>query len=214
MPKNRAAEGIFYESILNFLGQYTGSGPDMIARAYKMIRQEKDQAAAFRFFLENANHIQKSGKEVEAYFTATELQKLALQCDQLAAGLMDHLIGQNLDADTFYSELWHRGVDADTNFPEEKEKIYAMYRFWMDGRIPYFQLEEGMHMSEEKFSQIIEEKEKDIKKAVFILNCRYSQKTERSSLLMKVLDSCRTEEEKAVLLAQILSAIEHRTTYR
>lgn len=211
MSKNRAADGIFYESILNFLEQFTGSGPDMIASAYKMIRQEENQAAAFRFFLENADHFQKSGKEVEAYFTATELQKLSLQCDQLAAGILDHIIGRNLDEDTFYSELWHRGIEEDTNFSEEKEKIYAMYRFWADGRIPYFQLEEGMYMTEENFSGMIEEKEKDIKKAMFILNCRFSQKTERSSLLMKILDSCETEEEKAVLLAQILSAVEHRT---
>lgn len=80
----------------------------------------------------------------------------------------------------------------------------------MDGRIPYFKLENGIKMSNDEFREISIQREKEIKKAIFILNSDFSQKTERCSLINKILDASESEEEKAVILAQVLNAMERK----
>lgn len=201
----------FCERLKELLGHIKGQNIDIAAAVYSLIQQEEDKAAAFGYFLENADDIESSGEnEAISFCTAAEEQKLSRACGQLVMGILDNIIEKNLDEEAFYRELWDRGIEQSTNFLEDKEKIYALYRFWMDGRIPYFKLEQGCHMSNEDFGAITAAKMEDIKKAIFILNSKFSQRTERSSLLVKILGSCGTEDEKTVLMAHILSLIEYR----
>ena len=65
-------------------------------------------------------------------------------------------------------------------------------------------------MQNEKFKEIISEKNLEIKKAAFILNSEYDQRTEKSSLLLELIKSCENEQEMAVLLAVILDIDETR----
>ena len=211
MSTNSITGEEYVKQLLNYLRKHTGSKADIAAWVYRLIQRTENKEAAFRYFLENADRIGSSReKEAEVCFTASELQKLAMNCGQMVSGILDNLVGRQPDAETFYAELWRRGIESDTNFADEKEKIYALFCFWSDGRTPYFQLEKGLYMSEEDYAETIKARENEIRKAGFILSRRFSQKTERSSLLMRVLDSCVTEEEKAVVLAQILSMLEDR----
>lgn len=195
----------YHEHLKVFLSHVKGERIDIAAAVYHMILKEENKEAVFRYFLENVDMIESSeDREVESFFTATEVQKLDHSCRQLAIGILDNIIEKGLDEDAFYCELWRRGIEGNTNLPEEKEKIYALYRIWMDGRIPYFKLEKGLRMSNEKFYDITREKSQDIQKIIFILNSKFSQRTERSSQLLKILAACDTEDEKAVLFAHIL----------
>lgn len=201
----------FHEQLLEFLGRVKGEQIDIAAAVYDMIQKEKNKAEAFRFFLEHADEIETTGEEAaECVFTASEIQKLTRNCGQLAQGILDNVIGKNLEEDAFYAELWKRGIEENSNLPEEKEKIYTLYRIWTDGRIPYFKLGNGLLMTNERFREIVEEKQTELKQVRFLLNSRFSQRTERSSLLIQVLNSCETEEEKAVILAQILLMAEYK----
>lgn len=209
MGKSSEASDGFCKQLIRLLEHAKGEKIDIAAAVYRMIRQEEKKEAAFRFFLENADRI-KSAKdeEVESFCTASEKQKLDRECGRLAKGILDNIIGKKLGQEAFYCELWERGIEENTNFPEEKEKVYALYRIWMDGRIPYFELEDGLRMPNEKYVDIAKKKEEEIRMSIFIMNSEFSQRTERSSQLLRVLEMCETEEEKAVLLAQILSMAE------
>ena len=205
----------FQEQLLDFLGRVKGEQIDIAAAVYYMIQKESNRADAFRFFLEHADELETTGEaEAESVFTASEIQKLSRNCGQLAEGILDHVIGKNFDEADFYAELWKRGIEENINLPEEKEKIYALYRIWTDGRIPYFKLDEGLLMTNERFREIVGEKQSQLKQVRFLLNSRFSQRTQRSSLLVRILDSCETEEEKAVILAQILLMAEYKAYKR
>lgn len=205
MEKRDGIRDGYCKQLTELLSHVKGEKINIAAEVYYLILKEENRGAAFQFFLENANTIDSSKeREAERYFTAAEEQKLANDCTQLAVGILDNIIGKNLDEDTFYDELWRRGIEENINLAEEKEKIYALYRIWMDGRIPYFKLENGLLLSNEIFTEITKEKIEAIKKCIYILNSRFSQRTERSSHLLKILDACDTEAEKAVLLAHIL----------
>lgn len=120
---------------------------------------------------------------------------------------MGKLIKENMDEKDFYDELWKKGIQNNPLFEQEDEKIYALYCVWMDRRIPYYKLDMGIRMPNEEYKEITVKNEARIRKAVFVINSDFSQKTERASLLNKILDESKSESEKAVILAQILDAM-------
>lgn len=100
------------------------------------------------------------------------------------------------------------GICKNTLLQEEKEKAYTLYRIWQDSRIPYFQLDQGMEMSNEVFMEYSEKNRQLIKKAFFIINSSFAQRSQQGDLLLRVLDECAANEDKVVIMAQILSNIE------
>lgn len=205
----------FSERLKELLGHVRGSKLDIAAAVYDLIRKEEDKAAAFGYFLKNADNIESSEeREAPAFCTAAEEQRLSRACGQLVMGILDNIMEKNQDEASFYRELWDRGIAQSVNFSDDKEKIYALYRIWTDGRIPYFQLEKGRHMSNEDFGNLTADKMKEIRKIIFILNAKFSQRTERSSLLVQILESCGTEDEKTVLMAHLLYLAEAQAEAR
>ena len=84
------------------------------------------------------------------------------------------------------------------------DKIYAWLFVWRSSFIPYFQLANGIKMSNEDYQSISERLFLKISEINFILNSDFDQKTEQCSLLLTVLDSCKDLEERSVLLSQLL----------
>lgn len=202
----------FAEEMVKLLEKAKGEKADIAAAVYGLIQKTEAPLEAFRFFLENADDVDSlEEEEIESYFTASQLQKLEAGCGQMVEGIFDKLLSKNMDPEDFYSELWKKTIRDSYIFENDNEKIYALYRIWIDGRIPYFKIGSGLKMSDEKFSAIIKEKKNEIKKAIFILNSSFSQRTERCSLLVDILDACAEEEEKAVILAQMLSLTERKS---
>lgn len=174
-----------------------------------MIKDSDNPSKAFADFLDCADYISSSEeKMVEAYFTASKIQVLEKEYDDLVDGILNKLVSKHLDKKEFYLELWKNVMESDLLFEEEEKKIYALYRIWVDGRIPYFQIGDGIKMSDDEFKQLVSDTEEFLHEIMFIMNCKFEQKTERSSLLMNVLKKCKNEKEQAVLLAQIISISE------
>ncbi len=65
-----------------------------------------------------------------------------------------------------------------------------------------------MEMSNEVFMEFSEKNRQLIKKAFFIINSSFAQRSQQSDLLLRVLDECETNEEKVVVMVQILGNIE------
>ncbi len=65
-----------------------------------------------------------------------------------------------------------------------------------------------MEMSNEVFMEFSEKNRQLIKKAFYIINSSFAQRSQQSDLLLRVLDECETNEEKVVVMVQILGNIE------
>lgn len=176
-----------------------------------MIKEADEPWEAFEYFCEQSYVSENpEGQEVEAHFTATQIQKLQKEFDDLLDGILNKLLSKHLGKSEFYRELW-KNIESDVLFEEKNQKIYALYRIWVDGRIPYFQIGNGLKMSNEEFQDSIKATESLIHEIAFILNCKFEQKTERSSVLLDVLNRCKDDKERAVVLAYIISATEVKT---
>lgn len=176
-----------------------------------MIMSAEEPKYAFKYFLENADYINSSDeKDIEAYFTAQQMQKYSKEYGRLIDGLLNKLTNRHYEKEKFYFELWEN-INSDLLFDDKDVKIYALGRIWSDSRIPYFCVKDGIKMSNEEFAAILENKKKLLQEVTFILSCQYEQKTESSSLLLDVIKRCDNNKEKAVVLAKILNLTEKRT---
>lgn len=178
---------------------------------YKQILAEKDSVQAFRYFLQNADDIVSSEEqEIPQRYTATEIQKLKSRCAPCVSGILDSALGRNSSEDDFYRLLWDSISNHNPLLTEEDDVIYAIYMIWQDGRLPYFQLDEGLKMTNERFMEITRKNKALIKKANFIIRSSMEQRTEVSALLLNILSECETEEDQVVVLAQILARLEQK----
>ena len=191
-----------------------GSRYDKSALIYHMILEAEEPRNAWKYFFENADHIDSSDeKEVDAFFTAQQIQKYEKECSELVDALLNKLVKRHCEKEEFYNELWERIMESDAVCDGENEKIYAIARIWSDARIPYFQIKDGIKMSDEEFSDIIKKNKELLQEVTFILNCKYEQRTETSSVLLDVLERCNDSKEKAVVMAKILDLAEKKVLY-
>lgn len=199
------------EQLLCFLRTVKGERFDIAAHVYDIISQDSNSGEMLRYFLENADDIESSEEtEVEQYFAPNMIQKLHQQCGQMIEGTLTKLVGEDLSEEKFYDKLWEFIFENNLVLTREEEKRYALYQIWMDGRTPYFHLEPGYRMDNEDFKKICLNNRILMKKMRFILQVEFEQKTERSSLILKELKSCKTKEEQIVILAQVLMFAENK----
>ncbi len=159
--------------------------------------------------MENADEIVSTeAEEIEKIFTKSDIQHLKKKCGSLIEGVLENLLLENAPEQEFYNRLWLDGIYNNPLLQNDKEKEYALYRIWQDRRIPYFQLDEGMTMSNEKFTEYCNKNKHLIKKAFFIINSTFSQRSQQGDLLLRVMSECETIEDKVVVMAQILGNVE------
>lgn len=174
--------------------------------------EAEEPKAAWKYFFENADDIESSdAKEVDAYFTAQQLQIYEKEYSDLIDGLLNKLVMRGCEKEEFYNELWECIIKSDVICDEKNVKIYAIGRVWSDARIPYFCIKDGIKMSNEEFRDIVEKNKGLLQEVMFILNRHNEQKTETGSMLVDVLDRCANNKEKAVVMARILDLTERRT---
>lgn len=190
--RRNTKEQIFGEWLNDVLGRIRGEKIDIAVLVYDRIRNEEEPSAAFQYFLENADEIiSTEAEEAEQIFTATEVQQLRKKCDPLIEGILNRFLTENNSEREFYNRLWTDGIYGNAALQNDKEKLYALYKIWQDGRIPYFQLDAGLSMTNEQFGDCCNRNRQLIKKAFFIINSAFSQRSQQSDLLLRVLNSAK-----------------------
>lgn len=198
-----------FDTALNDLLENTEGGRIKIfTEVYALICKEKQPGLALRRFMEKTKSSRKlKGADEEDDSTALDFMQFEYRCGTLVEGILDKLMSDRMDENDFYRAVWDE-IQESRYFEQENEKVYAMYEIWSDGRIPYYKMPEGIRMGNEEFAERIKNNLDQIRKIIFVLNSKFAQKTEKSSLLLEILDSLETEEDKAVILAQILAMID------
>lgn len=142
--------------------------------------------------------------QLEKIFTRDEKDSYEDTYGKNVDGMLEAFLKKGLDSKTFYQELW-KGIQENPVLVTDKEKAFAFYFILIDTRIPYFELEPGIEMSNEEYINIQKELSEEMKRARFILYAPTKQKTERTSRLIHMLDALGDERQKAVFMAQILN---------
>lgn len=180
---------------------------NICASVYKKIAQNPSVSAELlKFFYENADRITSSEQETVEVVISEETSKvLHKQYAEVVDALFEQILAKNLPEDQFYSKIWEM-ISGSPSFEDDNAKAFALYYIWIDVRIPYFQLENGLTMSDVEFRELSESLLLSIQKARFIMRTTmYKQRTSRASVLLNLLDSFSDEREKVVLMAHIIS---------
>lgn len=205
MAERRTVEEV-KSAIIDTLKTLEGERIDVCYRVYELITSIEGKAPELlRFFYENSEMLDSSeAVRAESVISDEERRTLEEDYGKLINSTLEAIIRKKLTVDEFYRTLW-KTIDENPIFEDEKTKAFAVYFIWIDARVPYYQLEPGMKMSNDDFFEIIRKKLDDIKKIRFILTAPMEQRTERASILLKLLNDCNDEKEKTVLMAQILA---------
>lgn len=192
--------------IIEKLKTLDGNQMDVCYQICEVITSVKGkEVELLRFFYENAEMIEKSGAiEVEKVFSEDDYEIYESRYGKMINGILEATLQKGLSEEEFYRTLWNE-ISESSVLEDKKAKVFAVFYIWIDVRIPYFKLESGIQMEDEEFFEITLKRLKDIKKIRFIMSTKMEQKTERASLLIKVLDSIENEREKSVLMAQIMA---------
>lgn len=146
----------------------------------------QDQPEAFQYICELFGTVESSesfGIVTSAYRNKEDI--LRSQYGSLVNSLIELYIKRNVEENDFYFGLWNN-IMASGLFPQDEEKMFALYFILIDKRIPYFHLDPASlySLSNERFKQIKSDNIKAIQKIRFILKANFSQKTERASALL------------------------------
>lgn len=201
----------FNAELDGILENVKGGSINTFMEVYDLIDKQEQPGLALRIFLEKADSLEEVDEEDDP--TELDLMQFEYRCGTLVEGILDNLICERPGEDDFYCALW-TAIQESQYFEQKKEKAYALYEVWTDGRIPYYKIEEGIRMNDEEFREIGIRNIDKISKIIFILNSKFAQKTERSSQIIRVLDSLESEKDKAVILAQIMAMVDKRAYLR
>lgn len=114
------------------------------------------------------------------------------------------LVESRPSVDDFYVQLW-KFIDQNELLPTEETKALALYLFWNDVRLPYFEFNQDGQMSSEEFTEIRHKIALEISKARFALYLPCELRTETAANLVGIINGLKDEKEKQVLVAAILA---------
>lgn len=123
--------------------------------------------------------------------------------ESMVQKIVDNLVAENLEEKCFYGKIYKK-ISDDELFATELEKICAIIVLVLEPRIPYFKLGQALQMENDKFKEISDSIYKAVSKAYFALQYGYTQKTELASQLYNIVKELKNEEERIVLVANIL----------
>lgn len=138
-------------------------------------------------------------EDVSAEFLEIDFAKnnRAGELMRLVNNLISNQIEKRVTEETFYAELWKRLWD-DIVLPTHGDRMIFFQILWLDTRIPYFQIDKGLILSEDDFQKVVERIRPALQKGEFILNANVKYKSQRGSLLLEVADSLNEDVERSV----------------
>ena len=196
--------------ITELLQTSSGDQTDLAYAVYELIEQsEHFKPELFMFFIETSEDLDTSEeKRIEKIFSEEEKYQYARDYGKIIDGTLESLLKKHYEKEKFYQELWNF-IEENPLLDTKKLKAFALFYIWVDIRLPYYVLDDGIKMSDDDYQDICQKLSEDIKKARFILHVPTEQKTERASRIVKLLESLQDDKEKAVLMAHILKLSDH-----
>ena len=191
--------------------KYSGTSFNVSIDVYKFIATApfEEQANLFKmacncFSIDDSDHtlvVEDLG------ITKEKKNELKSNCGETINALLKNYlskaVSKNISEEDFYRGLWNNIVN-NSLFQKEEEKWFATYYILIDSRIPFFEIQKGLEMSNEKFVALIKECKQDIQKIKFVMSYEFDQRTMEASNLLDIILAQNTYEKKAIILSVIL----------
>lgn len=173
----------------------------------------EDGPCLLRSFLEEITVSDLIGEDLTEEFLRIppERQEGLQECLTLENRLVSNLTQSRVSAEEFYRSLWEK-INDSTLITDSHGRASFLFFLRIDSRIPYFELDEGCVMEDERYKELVDKLQPAIAKGSFILSANLKYKTQRASLLMDVANGLESEEERIVFWAVLLGrcrAIQH-----
>lgn len=201
--KNEEIECI--QEVEIFLRSCSGHVLDICYSLFKILENyEHDASSGLKFFLSRYEDIDTDkSRPVGSIFKIAQVEILEQKFGDVINKFIDEKAESKVQTDLFYFSLWDEILNG-SQFISEEEKAFAIYLALRNPRIPFFNLEDGLQMSDETYAQTFRENLESVQKIRYIVGTRFDQKTQQASLLLDVLDSISDQEVKAVVFTAII----------
>lgn len=186
---------------------------DLLYR-YIMDKEEQQRRKSFEWVLTDISLLDLEKTDWGDY--VPELEEMLRQGNiavEMATKKVTSLVQQHTDKEDFYDVLWTMFTDDNFLSTVEDKKAFLL-TLWLDSRIPYFKVGEGIEMDEDEYSQRRIKLAEVLSKATFITSLKMKQKTKKASLLAEEADLLQDERDKAVYWSIVMSAIEAQAESR
>jgi hypothetical protein len=196
--------------IINILNSAKGSTISVCKHIYDILHNNPDiSSELLQFFLEKYETIKSNEKEIISdYMGENELNSIKEKYGDIVNSFIKKLLLDNLDQKIFYEKVWAL-IEGDQAFDSEKAKVFALYYFLADQRIPYFQLiDEDIGVTDDEINDVILQNFQDLQKIRFIINTPFlKDMVKTSSALLNILDSAHDKKDKLARMDDILYCI-------
>lgn len=192
-------------NIIEYISTIDGYLGDICSDVYFLYLKENDQAYNnFRTFLENWYDIESDKSiSVKSYCPEDDYRKCFDDIGPVIDRLLSNLVEKNYAAEAFYNKLWD-SINHDGLFGSDLEKICAVLFVLLSSKIPYFQMETALRMSDEEYWKVSQDIDEQYKKAVFALNRGYDQRTEVASQIVRFFKEIEDETQQVVYIARLI----------
>ena len=208
----------FQEKISQIFTKSDGLVIDVFYELYIYINSldVEQQYAAFRYICENAKCYKADEQNlvaVKKHFTQEKLEKYLPKLNDCFVEKIQNTIIEcsksNVPEDVLYYEVWNI-IQAKKICKTKHEKALALFLFANNEFIPYTPVGTGISMEDDKYQTIINSFDPSLlKQTKIIMQMRYEQKTQRSSLLVEKLQKLNFEAQ-SVYLSIILDMLEQK----
>lgn len=168
----------------------------------------EDGPLLLRAFLEDITLSDLAGGELTEEFLRIDSERMTSFQEFLTLEnrVVSNLTQARVSEVDFYRSLWDK-LNDQTLISNRGGKMAFLFSLRIDNRIPYFELEEGCMMDEDRYKELVDKLRPAIAKGSFILSTNLKYKTQRASLLMDVAKGLADEDERTVFWAVLLGRI-------
>lgn len=169
----------------------------------------EDGPLLLRIFLQDITLPELAGEEMtEEFLRISSGQTINLQeFLVLENRVVSNLTQARVSTEVFYRSLWEK-LNDHILISGDHGRAAFLFSLRIDNRIPYFELDEGCVMDEQRYKELVEKLQPAIAKGSFVLNTNLNYKTQKASLLMDIAKSLDDDEEQTVFWAVLLGRIQ------
>ena len=123
----------------------------------------------------------------------------------LVDATLEKLCQRNLSEDGFYASLYGLFFEGEL-FGDDDERIVALFCALANARVPYihFDLPE---MPQERFDRYKRNLSRELRGLSQVAYRSFPQKTQEALAVLSIIDTCESQDEKAVALGMFLSLV-------
>ena len=196
----------YTSKIEGWLKTAENTGCDLCMMVYLYIKScpAEVQADLFRFFVENVCEIESDKSlKVPDLITVGEVIDYSRAGIEPLVAYINSLYDKRSNIDNFYKDLWNF-INSDL-YADEKARSVAIFNCFKT-KVPYMDVSKAITMGREEFSSYFDAtRESDYLRQISrVSNFGFTQKTEKFSMLLDVIESCVDVKMRTILFMMVV----------